>query len=70
MMMKLGGAGEAPESKPLPLGVQQAESAAAQPAEQQQQPDLPKLARAEKAKIVTAEEARRTPPPHKNAAAA
>ncbi|MGP3152727.1 TonB family protein [Serratia marcescens] len=49
---------EAPESKPLPLGVQQAESAAAQPAEQQQQPDLPKLARAEKAKIVTAEKKR------------
>ena len=49
---------EAPESKPLPLGVQQAESAAAQPAEQQQQPDLPKLARADKAKIVTAQKKR------------
>ena len=33
-------------------------SAAAQPAEQQQQPDLPKLARADKAKIVTAQKKR------------
>ena len=45
VMMSWAAQIEAPESKPLPLGVQQAESAAAQPAEQQQQPDLPKLAR-------------------------
>jgi protein TonB len=50
---------EAPESpKPLPLGVQQAESSAAQPAEQLEQPDLPKLARAEKTKISVAEKKR------------
>lgn len=64
VMMSWAAQIEAPESKPLPLGVQQAESAAAQPAEQQQQPDLPKLARAEKAKIVTAQKKRaeRRPP--------
>lgn len=58
VMMSWAAQIEAPESKPLPLGVQQAESAAAQPAEQQQQPDLPKLARADKAKIVTAQKKR------------
>ncbi len=58
VMMSWAAQIEAPESKPLPLGVQQAESAAAQPAEQQQQPDLPKLARADKAKIVTADKKR------------
>ncbi|HFD2071981.1 TonB family protein [Serratia marcescens] len=57
VMMSWAAQIEAPESKPLPLGVQQAESAAAQPAEQQQ-PDLPKLARADKAKIVTAQQKR------------
>lgn len=70
VMMSWAAQIEAPESKPLPLGVQQAESAAAQPAEQQQQPDLPKLARAEKAKIVTAEKKRAERRPRKNAAAA
>ncbi|MBH3118635.1 energy transducer TonB [Serratia ureilytica] len=58
VMMSWAAQIEAPESKPLPLGVQQAESAAAQPAEQQQQPDLPKLACADKAKIVTAQKKR------------
>lgn len=66
VMMSWAAQIEAPESKPLPLGVQQAESAAAQPAEQQQQPDLPKLARAEKAKIVTAEKKRAEHRPRKN----
>ncbi|CAI2416480.1 transport protein TonB [Serratia ficaria] len=59
VMMSWAAQIETPESpKPLPLGVQQAESSAAQPTEQQQQPDLPKLARAEKAKIVVAEKKR------------
>ncbi|MGP0878159.1 TonB family protein [Serratia sp. CY71090] len=64
VMMSWAAQIEAPESKPLPLGVQQTESAAAQPAEQQQQPDLPKLAHADKAKIVTAQKKRaeRRPP--------
>lgn len=67
VMMSWAAQIEAPESKPLPLGVQQAESAAAQPAEQQQQPDLPKLARAEKAKIVTAQKKRaKHRPPQKS----
>jgi protein TonB len=66
VMMSWAAQIEAPESpKPLPLGVQQAESSAAQSAEQQQ-PDLPKLARAEKAKIVVAEKKRTEPrPPQK-----
>lgn len=56
VMMSWAAQVEAPDSpRPLPLGVQQAESAAAQPAEQQEQPDLPKLARAEKTKISVAE---------------
>lgn len=59
VMMSWAAQIEAPESpKPLPLGVQQAESAAAQPAEQQEQPDLPKLVRAEKTKISVAEKKR------------
>lgn len=66
VMMSWAAQIEAPESKPLPLGVQQAESAAAQPAEQQQQPDLPKLARAENAKIVTAQKKRAEHRPRKN----
>ena len=66
VMMSWAAQIEAPESKPLPLGVQQAESAAAQPAEQQQQPDLPKLARAEKAKIVTAQKKRAKHRPPQN----
>ena len=65
VMMNWAAQIEAPESKPLPLGVQQAESAAAQPAEQQQ-PDLPKLARAEKAKIVTAQKKRAKHRPPQN----
>ncbi|MBI3310627.1 MAG: energy transducer TonB, partial [Serratia liquefaciens] len=58
---------EAPESpKPLPLGVQQTQSSAAQPAEQQKQPDLPKLTRAEKTRIAVAEKQRTEPrPPQK-----
>ena len=70
VMMSWAAQIEAPESKPLPLGVQQAESAAAQPAEQQQQPDLPKLARAESENRDGAEEARQTPPSAKIAAEA
>ncbi|MBH2811596.1 energy transducer TonB [Serratia liquefaciens] len=59
VMMSWAAQIEAPESpKPLPLGVQQAQSSAAQPAEQQEQPDLPKLARAEKTKIAVAEKKR------------
>ncbi|MBI6183788.1 energy transducer TonB [Serratia proteamaculans] len=59
VMMSWAAQIEAPESpKPLPLGVQQAESSAAQPAEPQDQPDLPKLARAEKTKISVAEKKR------------
>ncbi|NTX79913.1 energy transducer TonB [Serratia proteamaculans] len=59
VMMSWAAQIEAPESpKPLPLGVQQAESAAAQPAEQQEQPDLPRLARAEKTRISVAEKKR------------
>lgn len=59
VMMSWAAQIEAPDSpRPLPLGVQQAESAAAQPAEQQEQPDLPKLARAEKTKISVAEKKR------------
>ncbi|CAI1074690.1 TonB family protein [Serratia quinivorans] len=59
VMMSWAAQIEAPESpKPLPLGVQQAESAAAQPAEQQEQPDLPRLARAEKTEISVAEKKR------------
>ncbi|WP_426505722.1 TonB family protein [Serratia proteamaculans] len=59
VMMSWAARIEAPESpKPLPLGVQQAESAAAQPAEQQEHPDLPKLVRAEKTKISVAEKKR------------
>ncbi|CAI0692453.1 transport protein TonB [Serratia proteamaculans] len=59
VMMSWAAQIEAPDSpKPLPLGVQQAESSAAQPAEPQDQPDLPKLARAEKTKISVAEKKR------------
>ncbi|CAI2399017.1 TonB family protein [Serratia proteamaculans] len=59
VMMSWAAQIEASDSpRPLPLGVQQAESAAAQPAEQQEQPDLPKLARAEKTKISVAEKKR------------
>ena len=48
---------EAPsQPKPLPLGLQQqADSSAAQPAQQQREPEMPELARAEAAKIVVAE---------------
>ncbi|MBC3379750.1 hypothetical protein H8I69_11610 [Serratia fonticola] len=48
---------EAPsQPKPLPLGLQQqADSSAAQPVQQQREPEMPELARAEAAKIVVAE---------------
>ncbi|HGM5490355.1 TPA: energy transducer TonB [Serratia fonticola] len=48
---------EAPsQPEPLPLGLQQqAQSSAAQPVQQQQEPEMPELARAEAAKIVVAE---------------
>lgn len=48
---------EAPsQPTPLPLGLQQqADSSAAQPVQQQREPEMPELARAEAAKIVVAE---------------
>ncbi|MBE0149876.1 MULTISPECIES: energy transducer TonB family protein [Serratia] len=57
IMLSWAGQIEAPsQPKPLPLGVQQqADSSAARPAQQQREPEMPELARAEAAKIVVAE---------------